>query len=127
MVSLLENAFTFAAGFYGVCRIAVDVAQLVVVGIRDSEGKFLRGNGFVSSRDSRHEVVHIIHHIAVLIDVHRVLVKLEAAPYLTHFTGLYRQLVVEFPTGHHDVGSFREVVLTTGLVGFVESMAETIE
>ena len=79
----------------------------------------------VGNDQTGHEIVHIVYHIAVLIDVHGVLIKLKSAPNLAHLTSLNAQLVVEFPAGHHDIRSLGKVV-SACICSLVQAMTEAI-
>ena len=85
------------------------------------------GHRLVACHETGHEVVHVVHHVGVLIDVHGVLVKLEAAPDLTHLSAHQRKLVADIVAHHHDVGSLGEVVLALGSIRLVHAVTQTIE
>ena len=83
-------------------------------------------NGLEAEVHASHEVVHVVNHIGVLVDVHWVLVELEAAVVLAHLAALDAPLVVELIAHHQDVGSLGKVVGTHGGVVLVQTMTPAV-
>ena len=73
------------------------------------------------------EDVHVVEQVGVLIDVHRVLVVLVAAPDLSHLATQEREFVVEVVAHHHEIDSLSEVVLTVRCIRAVQAMSQAIE
>ena len=110
------------------CNVAcaIKLVEFVVISVGNLNSQLLSRHGFERRYHAGHEVIHVVNHVAILVDDHGVLIKFEATPYLTHLTALQTDFVIELPAHHHDVGCFGKVVFALCRVGFVEAMTEAI-
>ena len=108
----------------GVCTVLV--GELAAVGVGDVHHELLPGHRGPEEGHPGQEVVHVVHHIRILIDIHRVFVKLKAAPELAHLSALDSELVVEFPAHHHNVRGLGKVFLAHGALRLVQSVAQAV-
>ena len=106
--------------------VAVIVAEAVVVRVGDVQVELMVGHRLEAQVYAGHEVVHVIDHIGVLVDVHWIFVELEAAMVLAHLAALDAPLVVELVAHQEDVGSLGKVIGAHGGVVLVQTMTPTV-
>ena len=120
------HSFSLSILFHHLEVSPVFLSQLVVVSIGDVQVKLLRLHGFECEVYAGHEVIHVVNHVRVLVDVHGVFVKFESTPVLTHLTTRDTELVGDLIANRKNVGSLGKVVLALRTIGFVQAVTETV-